>query len=147
MDKIDEYEGEHMQRVAACGCGEISITVIGPPVFSAICACTNCQKRTGSAFGMSAYYDRDKVLKTEGQPTVFRYTSNKDRFLDFRFCPTCGSTVWWEVEFMPDKIGVAGILFDDDQPFTADGAYFCATKPDWVSFDESIKMGQAGSTS
>lgn len=48
---------------------------------------------------------------------------------------------------MPDKIGVAGILFDDDQPFTADGAYFCATKPDWVSFDESIKMGQAGSTS
>ena len=132
-------------RNAACSCGALSIEVRGEPAFQAICACRECQGRTGSAFGMSIYYDEAQVIARKGAATTFRRMSNKDRWLDFRFCPVCGTTVWWDAEFVPGKVGVAGVLFEDGE-FTPDGAYFCASKPEWVRFDESIPVAQAGSS-
>jgi len=134
-----------VQRRATCACGDVSVSVQGDPVFQAICACRNCQVRTGSAFGVSAYYPIDQVIEYSGQPTTYRRISDKDRWLDFRFCATCGTTVWWEAEFMPGKVGIAASLFEDGR-FTPDGAYFCATKPDWVSFDSEIPSGSGPST-
>ena len=101
------------QRRASCSCGVVTVTVTGDPAFQAVCACRECQSRTGSAFGMSAYFNEAQVLEKTGAPTTYRRMSNKGRWLDFRFCPVCGVTVWWEAEFLPGKIGVAGSLFDD----------------------------------
>lgn len=133
------------ERRASCSCGEVTVAVIGDPVFQAICACRNCQSRTGSAFGMSAFFDDAQVIEKTGAQTIYRRTSNKDRWVDFRFCPVCGVTVWWEAEFLPGKIGVAGSLFADTA-FQPQGAYFCATKADWVSFDPSIPVAQGAKT-
>lgn len=132
-------------RTAACSCGAVSVAVKGAPLFQAVCACRECQTRTGSAFGMSVYYPADQVVGKTGAPTTYRRMSNKQRWLDFRFCPVCGVTVWWEAEFMPGKIGVAGILFAD-RAFAPDGAYFCATKPSWVAFDADVPQGQGPTT-
>jgi len=134
-------------RLAQCSCGAVSVRVDGPPAFSAICCCRDCQKRSGSAFGMSVYFDAERVTERNGTPTVYRRVSNKGRWLDFRFCPTCGTSVWWEAEFLPGKVGVSGALFDDAERFVADGAYFCATKPDWVTFPDSIRQAAGATTS
>ena len=45
-----------MTRKAHCCCGACSIEVEGEPVLNAICHCSNCKRRTGSAFGWSAYF-------------------------------------------------------------------------------------------
>jgi hypothetical protein len=80
-----------------------------------------------------------------GAPTVYRSLSAKGRALDFRFCPTCGTSVWWEAKFLADKVGVAGGLLEGLE-FKPDGAYFCASKPHWVHFDETIPTGQGPTT-
>lgn len=133
------------QHSASCACEAVSVTVRGAPAFSAICCCRNCQRRTGSAFGMSVYFAESDVLHRQGNPTVYRWMSDKERWLDFRFCPTCGTSVWWEAEFLPGKIGIAGALFDDPAIFAADGAFFCATKPEWVSFPAHLRQLERGS--
>lgn len=132
---------------ATCSCGAVSVRVDGPPAFSAICCCRDCQQRTGSAFGMSVYFDAEQVVDRSGAPTVYRRISDKGRWLDFRFCPTCGTSVWWEAEFLPGKVGVSATLFGDALPFAADGAYFCATKPDWVAFPDTIRQAAGATTS
>ncbi|MEO1328050.1 MAG: GFA family protein [Pseudomonadota bacterium] len=132
-------------RAAACSCGAVSVEVRGAPAFQAVCSCRDCQSRTGSAFGTSAYFEAAQVLARRGEPTVYRRMSSKGRWLDFRFCPTCGVSVWWEAEFLPGKVGVAATLFGDDA-FRPDGAYFCASKPDWVSFDAAIPFGLGPTT-
>lgn len=131
---------------ARCSCGKIAVVVRGAPAFSAICCCRDCQSRTGSAFGMSAYYEASQVLETRGQPTVYRRTSDKGRPLDFRFCQVCGTSVWWQAEFLPGKIGVAGGCLPEPRAFAPMGAYFCATKPDWVGFDAALPTGLGPST-
>lgn len=80
------------------------MVVRGDPQFSAICCCRHCQRRTGSVFGLSAYYPEDAVVARIGTPTVYRGMSDKGRWLDFRFCPTCGTTAWWEAEFLAGKV-------------------------------------------
>ena len=132
-------------QTAACSCGAVSITLAGAPVFSAVCCCRDCQQRSGSAFGLSAYFGADQVVDHGGDTVTYRRVSDKHRWLDFRFCPVCGTTVWWQAEFLPDKVGVAAALLGLPE-FKPDGAYFCATKPDFVTFDAAIPTGQGATT-
>jgi hypothetical protein len=94
---------------------------------------------------LSAYFDRSQVEEMTGEPTIYCRMSDKGRAIDYRFCPVCGTSVWWEAEFLPGKIGVAGGLLKG-RSFNPDGAYFCASKPDWVHFDEAIPTGRGPTT-
>jgi hypothetical protein len=47
-------------REAACSCGQLQVTVRGDPVRVAMCHCLECQRRTGSTFGVQAFYPRDR---------------------------------------------------------------------------------------
>ena len=130
-------------RTASCTCSGLAVEVRGVPHFTAICACRNCRTRTGSAFGVSAYFDEACIIRTLGAPTLFRGTSRKGRWLDYRFCPRCGTTVWWTAEFRPGEIGIAAGLFVDDAA-TPGGAYFSDALPSWVSLG-SIPLHPSGS--
>ena len=94
---------------------------------------------------MSSYFDEAQVVSKTGTPNVFERRSDKDRGLAFRFCPNCGTTVWWTAEFLPGKVGIAAGLFEDYE-FAPDGAYFCATKPDFALLPEGLKQLPAGSS-
>ncbi len=103
-----------MTRTALCACGQASITVNSEPVMHGICHCTNCKRRTGSAFGISAYFDRNAVVAQQGQTTVYAFhhaAQNHDQ--ERHFCPTCGTTLFWTVSTLPGQIGIAGGCFAD----------------------------------
>ena len=60
-----------MTRTARCCCGDCAITVEGEPTLNGLCHCTSCRKRTGSAFGWSAYFPDDKVTAKSGKMRVY----------------------------------------------------------------------------
>jgi hypothetical protein len=100
-------------RKAVCCCGACSITVDGEPTLNAICHCSSCKKRTGSAFGWSAYFPDANVLAKTGAFNVYAKdgASGYNRF----FCANCGTTLYWKsFGFLPDQTGVAGGCFADD---------------------------------
>jgi hypothetical protein len=100
-------------RRAACCCGAASIIVEGEPVLNGICHCTSCRKRSGSAFGWSAYFPDDKVIAKSGEMRVYA----KDGAMGYNrfFCANCGTTLYWKsFGFLPDATGVAGGCFVDN---------------------------------
>ena len=99
-------------RTARCGCGGLTATTTGDPVFVAMCSCTACQRRTGAAFGLSSYWEDAQVTIT-GEPKSFRRTSERGRWFEQKFCPTCGTVLWWLSEFQPGRIGIAVGCFAD----------------------------------
>ena len=104
-----------MPRTATCACGQASITVNALPTMHGICHCTNCKRRTGSAFGISAYFDRATVVSRTGETTVYAFhhaPQNHDQ--ERHFCPKCGTTLFWYVSALPEAIGIAGGCFADD---------------------------------
>jgi hypothetical protein len=96
-------------RAAACHCGQLQLEVTGQPSAVSICHCLDCQRRTGSAFGMQAGFKADQVSVTGRYHDFMRISDESDRKAHvFHFCPDCGSQVFYTEPDEPDLIGVSG---------------------------------------
>jgi hypothetical protein len=95
-----------MIQRASCSCGQLRVSCRGEPVRISICHCLECQKRTGSAFGYQARFLKDQVA-IEGDLKEFERPGDSGQTLTFRFCPRCGSTVYWTLASQPELIAVA----------------------------------------
>ena len=71
-----------------------------------------CQRRTGAVISNQARFRREQVTVT-GAATEYRRSSDSGNALTFRFCPKCGSTVYWTGEGFPGLIAVAIGTFAD----------------------------------
>ena len=100
-------------RTAKCCCGVCSVTVEGEPALNAICHCSSCKKRTGSAFGCSVYFPDAAITAITGKLDV--YEKSGDAGYRRHFCARCGTTLYWKsFGFLPDHTGIAGGCFADD---------------------------------
>ena len=104
-----------MQRTAICACGQVSITVDRIPEMHCVCHCTNCKRRTGSAFGISAYFDKASVVASVGETAVYAFHhAAQDHDQERHFCSKCGTTLYWYISTRPNLIGIAAGCFADD---------------------------------
>jgi hypothetical protein len=99
-------------RTATCACGQLRIACRGEPLKVSLCHCLACQKRTGSTYGIGAFYRREEVAAT-GRTSTYARSSDAGYGVVYRFCPDCGSTVFWEPERMPDLVAVGVGSFAD----------------------------------
>ncbi len=126
-------------RIATCSCGQLRVTAPDGPVRAAICHCLACQKRTGSVFGVQARWPADQVT-TEGEARVWRRIGEEDgAAFDFRFCPTCGSTVWYTEDGEPDFIAVAIGAFADPTFPAPVRAIFEHRRHSWVRLPDGMR--------
>ena len=95
-----------------CACGAVRYRTRGMPEKAAVCHCRYCQLRTGSAFGVSVYFRDAAVELLSGELTDYVFRTESDRAFCQRFCPVCGTTVFWNPEVFPGLTGIAGGTFD-----------------------------------
>ena len=113
----DRVQHRDMLREAACQCGQLVIRCSGEPAGVSLCHCLDCQRRTGSAFGIAAFFAKGQATIVRGSAAQFRRGSDSGSAVTFHFCGVCGSTIWWEPERLPSMIGVAvGAFADPDFP-------------------------------
>jgi hypothetical protein len=84
-------------RLASCSCGQLTAQVKGEPVRVSICHCLACQRRTGGPFAEQARFPRENV-SISGVSTEYVRVGDEGTRARFHFCPTCGSTVYYEPE-------------------------------------------------
>lgn len=100
------------QRIASCSCGKVTVTTRGEPTRISVCHCLACQRRTGNVFGAQARFPKgDVVIRGESTPWV-READDGGK-ITFHFCPTCGSTVYYETEGIEDSIAIPVGAFAD----------------------------------
>ncbi len=99
-------------RRASCSCGQLSVTCEGEPVRISMCHCLACQQRTGSVFGVQARFPRDRVT-IAGRASEYVRVADSGNPVNSRFCPDCGSTVYWTLGSAPDLVAVAVGCFVD----------------------------------
>ena len=105
-----------MTHNATCACGSVTLCCSGDPAVVSLCHCKACQKRTGSAYGLAAFFDQSDV-RISGATHQFRRASDSGFDVVFHFCPACGSTVYWTPLRKPGMIAVAvGAFADPDFP-------------------------------
>jgi hypothetical protein len=94
-----------MQRTAQCACGSQRVTTSGDPPLVMACHCQACQRRTGSVLHVGAYFKQEQV-RVDGPSNLFVREGVSGGKLRFYFCPTCGSTMHFDADVLPDVIGV-----------------------------------------
>jgi hypothetical protein len=127
-------------RRATCACGKLSIAINGDPNLVGACACTQCQRRTGSAFNVSAYFNKSQVVAIEGPHKTFQRSSDAGRNNELHFCPDCGSTLFWYSERFPDAVGTAVGCFLDPAFPKPKVFVWAAHKMDWVQLPPDIPV-------
>ena len=93
-------------RRAACSCGQLCLTIEGEPSRISLCHCLACQRRTGAVISNQARFRREQVTFA-GKSAEWMRTAESGNAMTFHFCPTCGSTVFWENDGFPGHITVA----------------------------------------
>ena len=90
--------------VAACVCEQFTLSCSGDPAQVTLCHCLACQRRTGSTYGIAAFYPRESVRVT-GDATAYTRQSDSGYPVTFYFCPHCGATVYWKPSRKPEMVG------------------------------------------
>jgi hypothetical protein len=124
-----------------CLCGSVRYRVEGKPVEAGVCHCTFCKRRTGSAFGISAYFREGAIKITRGQLKTYEYRSDESQtWLKMEFCPNCGTSVTWTAEWLPGGRALAGGTFDD--PNWIEPAWHVWTRSalKWMPFPSGVEI-------
>lgn len=137
-----------MQRTATCCCGQASILVEGDPKFHLVCHCDDCKKRTGSAFGISAYFADEQIRSKHGTTETYEIDATETK-QERHFCRVCGTTLYWKIDRFPgipgraSLTGIAGGCFVDNPlpapTLTANNKGKCA----WLELS-SLKVVEPG---
>ncbi len=124
-------------HAGACQCGATRITADAAPLSISMCHCLLCQRRTGSSYSVHGYFARTCVT-VEGTTKSYARKGDSGAFVTFDFCSDCGSTLFWEAEASPDRIGIpAGLFAHPDFPCPT-VSIFVPYKHKWVTVPEGV---------
>ena len=128
-----------------CLCGRVRFRVRGEPARNSACHCTFCQKRTGSAFGLGAYFNDDAVERLSGERRSYEHRSDESgRWLRIEFCTNCGGTVTWTAEALPGMRAFAGGAFDDPQWYRTTRHGWMRSAHRWFKPPEGAEVFEKG---
>jgi len=125
-----------------CVCGAVRFRTRNTPVRTSACNCTFCQRRTGSAFGMGAFF-REEDVELSGARTTYQHRSDaSERWLKMEFCPRCGTTVTWTAEAMPGGRALAIGTFDDPKWIRIERFSWMRSAHPWIAPPPGVEVLQ-----
>ncbi len=122
---------------ASCQCGALSATLPGPCDQIVACHCRACQRRSGSPFGVVAYYPADQ-LELLGEPSSYTRIADSGGSFTTWFCPTCGTTLWCTIDLKPGMIGIPVGAIEDKRSFAPVRSVWEQSMHPWVAMPTDI---------
>ena len=77
----------------SCQCGQVTYRVKSSPIFVTACHCTECQKQSASAFGISMGLTPE-ALEIDGELKFWERTGDNGNISRAHFCPDCGVRIF-----------------------------------------------------
>ena len=123
---------------ASCQCGALRATIADDAeTVTVLCHCRDCQKRSGSPFGIMAYFPEDAVT-IHGLANSFTRPTDEGNSFTTGFCPSCGSTLYGRASKYPGIVGITvGTIADPAFPHPHRSVYE-QSRHDWVTLPDSI---------
>ena len=122
------------QAMGGCQCGAVRYRFDGATLDLAVCHCTDCQRQSGSAFGMSLWIPAEAFHLLSGSLKFFEVVCDSGRIKACAFCPRCGTRIYHRT----DEAGIsikAGTL-DDTSSLRPTSHYWTKRKQPWVHVPE-----------
>ena len=118
-----------------CQCGHVRYQVVEKPLGLIVCHCTECQRQSGSAFGMSLAARSSALRLRSGALKKFEVKCDSGRMKSCFFCPDCGTRIYHQTE---NGISVKAGTLDDRSWLKPDAHYWTKRKQSWVVIPEAV---------
>jgi len=118
-------------HTASCRCGQLTATATGEPVRVSVCHCLDCQRRSGSAFAAQVRFPAEQVT-IAGNSTEYAHAGGGGNIARFHFCPTCGDSVYFTNDTIPETIAIALGTLANPYAFTPNFSVWENRKHDWI---------------
>jgi hypothetical protein len=126
-------------------CGSIRYVSVGDPERVTLCHCTWCQRRTGTAFGTEAVFQKERLRFSGLEPSSYRHTSDESgRWLEVYFCPRCGTNLGFTLQAVPEVRTVPAGTYDDPAWLSPERMkfrhVFARTKRNWSDLTSEVEV-------
>ncbi len=128
-----------MKWTGGCQCGGIRYEVTGAPQQVVVCHCTDCQRQSGSAFGMTLVVREENFRLTQGEPKTFASKSDAGRAKLGAFCPGCGTRIFHKPEWRKGTVSVKPGTLDDTTMLKPDIHIWTGSKQPWITIPEDVE--------
>lgn len=125
------------RREGGCRCGAIRYELVGEPLFTHACHCTDCQKR-GGPFGLSMLVEEGQVRLLQGAPVSVEVVADSGRSKSSHFCRSCGTAVWGRSAARPGLLVLRPNTLDDTSWFVPQAHIWTRSKQPWVSLPAGV---------
>ena len=115
-----------------CLCGIIRYRVADEPLTLYVCHCTDCQRRTGSAYALSMVVLKSALELLQGDPRAYAVTSGGVQRRG-KFCAECSTRLWGEPLKFPQVVVVQPGTLDDTTWLHPIGHIWTRSAQPWVS--------------
>ena len=122
-----------------CQCGAIRYEVTGPARQIVACHCTDCQRQSGSAFGMTMVVAEEDFRITQGKEKTFAVESDAGRRKVGGFCPKCGSRIYNRSDWRPGMISVKPGTLDDTGSLQPQIHLWTSRKQSWFAIPDGVE--------
>lgn len=122
-----------------CHCGRIRIEVIGEPIASVHCHCSDCQKITGAAAEAAALFPAENVKVTKGEPKSYPTQGESGENLHRYFCGNCSTPLIGKPDAMPNIASITIPSLDDSSFITEMGHIYTDHAASWTDIPKDAQ--------
>ena len=121
-----------------CLCGAVRYEVRGEPVTLAACHCRECQRQSGSAFGMSLIVHRQDFVLLQGELASFTRKTRSGGSTEGRFCTACGVRILHAPSLMPKTFNVRAGTLDETGDLEPKLHVWTSSKQPWTRIPDGV---------
>jgi len=118
-----------------CQCGYVRYSLDGEVFRLNVCHCRDCQRQSGSAFGMSLVIEPKTLSLTSGELHTFELTADSGRVKTCAFCPKCGVRIYNRTSAL---CSVKAGTLDDTRWLVPDAHYWTRSRQAWTALPAGI---------
>jgi hypothetical protein len=125
-EKLECMEG-------GCQCGNIRYRVTAGPIVVYACHCTDCQKQSSSAFGISVWVEASHFELLSGQLKFWQTIADSGNSKLCGFCPTCGSRIYHVAGREDKTLSLKGGSLDNAKALQPIANIWMRSAPRWIT--------------
>jgi hypothetical protein len=128
-----------------CQCGQVRYTLTAEPTRLVACHCKECQRQSGSAFGMSMLV-QEASLTVTGQTKQFTRIADSGNENTGVFCPNCGVRIYHIPKYATGVLVLKPGTLDDTSWLRPEYFVWMKSAQGWVPVPDGVKalQGQTG---
>ena len=131
---MEKLMNENNRFAGGCRCGDVRYKLLNPPLFVHACHCTDCQKKSGSAFGITTIILECDIELVQGKLSTKQIAAHLMAFI----CEFCKQVIYKTATNHPETALLNSQTLDDLRDLEIHAHIWTVDKHTWLELPAHV---------